>query len=454
MKLLPYILMFLFLPTFVVGQYIEGRVTDSSSGKPIKDVHVYIDNVEEGTQTLSNGKYQLKFSEVLPQTAKIRFSHVSYIPIQLDFDKSKSIYNIALTPKVNALNEVQVVQNSQLKPFLRFKKMKSMGSRLHAFGSTLVDDKIYVIGGNASFLHDGTKETLNRLENSELSQLSLDQFLKYSYSYFNANFFKGDLHVYNIATDSWERQKDVFKKRAHHNIYYYKNKLYVIGGINLSINKRKEYLDNTIEIFDLETKEMLVDQTNPHQAVNFSSFLVGDELIVLGGSTKQNRNGTKNYSEEVHLYKLSEGLWYKVDSMPNAKETSGIRVNDKIYLIGGFNRKPLSAIEQFDITTRTWEAVGNLFFGMSNPALAYHNNTIYIYNNGKFCTFNTKSKELNEYFIEIDLQNSEMHIADNSIFLVGGLRTTEREIAPSSSIYRIALSDFDSTRVRRSKSLK
>ena len=454
MKSLTYILIYFFLPTVTFGQYIAGRVTDSNTGKPIKDVHIYIDSVEEGTKTFSNGKFQIKFTEDVPQTAKIHFSHVSYKSIQIDFDRNKRTYKVVLNPRVNELKEVRIAQNRQLKPYLTFKKMKSMRSRLHGFGSALIGDKIYVVGGNASFQHNGAKETLYRLENSELSQLSLDQFLRYSYTNFRTDFFKGDLHVYNITMDSWERQKDVFKKRAYHNIFHYQNKLYVLGGIHLSLNKRKEYLDNTIEIFDLETGKTIVDETNPHQAANFSSFLVGDELIVLGGSTRKNKNGTKNYSDEVHLYKISEGYWYKVDSMPTAKESSGIRVNDKIYLIGGFNEKPLAGIEQFDINTRKWENIGSMFFGISNPALAYHNDIIYIYNNDKFLTLNIKTKELNEYFINIELQNSEIHIANNFIYLVGGLRMTEREIAPSSSVYRIAIKDFDTTQIRRSKILQ
>ena len=454
MKRTSYLLIFLLLPATIFGQYIQGQITDNVTGKPVKDVHVYIDDVEEGTQSYSNGKFYLKFLEKVPVGAKINFTHLNYHTVKVTFERDKKTYNISLSPKINALNEVEVVQNRQLKPYLSYDKMSSMGSRLHAFGSALVDDKIYVVGGNASFQRDGSMEAMYRLENNEFLFLTLNQFLQYSYSNYKTNFFKGDLHVYDIATDSWERQKNIFKKRAHHNIYHHDDKLYVLGGINLSINKKKEYLDNTIEIFDLKTGETVIDEANPHQAVNFSSFVVGDELLVLGGSTKKNRNGTRQYSDKVHLYKISEGLWYEVDEMPTAKETSGIRINDKIYLIGGYNNKPLSSIEQFNIPEKKWEQVGNMFFGMSNPALAHHNNTIYIYNNGKFCTFNTKTKELNEYFIEVELHNSEMHIADNSIFLIGGLRTTDREIAPTSNIYRIDLNEFDTTRVRRSKTLK
>lgn len=454
MRNLNYILAFIFIPFTCYGQYIKGRVTDSTSGKAIEDVHIYLDNVEEGTQTNGRGTYYLKFSEELTESTKIYFSHISFRSSEVVYDKSKQTYNVALIPKVNTLNEVELTQKRHLKPYLTFQKMKSMSSRLHAFGSDLIDGKIYVVGGNASFQHDGSKRTLQRLENSELSQLSLDQFLRYSYSNFKTDFFKGDLHIYDLKTNSWERRKDLFKKRAHHDIFHFDNKLYAMGGINLSVNKKREYLDATIEILDLDSGEITVDETNPHQAVNFSSYVHGANVFVLGGSTKKNRNGTKNYSNKVHLYKISEGFWYELDTMPTAKETSGLLVKDKLYVIGGYNEKPLTTIEYLDLNSEQWTAIGDLFYGISRPALAAHKHVIYIYNNGKFTTFNTISKELHEYFINISVQNSRMHIWNGSIYLLGGLRITDREIAPSSKIYRIELSTFNTTQIRRSKTLK
>lgn len=453
MKTICSILLFILLPVTVFGQYIQGRITDHTTGKPIQNVHISIENIEEGTQSYANGKYQLKISKFLESGTKITFSHVSYNTVVLDFSEGNYEYNVSLTPKINNLEEVNIVQDSQLKPYLSYETMKPMGSRLHAFGSELLDDKIYVIGGNASFQTEGTLKTLDRLENLELSQQSLTRFLKFSYSNFNGDIFNGDLHVYDIQNDSWVREKDLFKNRAYHNIYHYQNKLFVLGGINLSINKKEENLDSTIDILDLQTGKMIVDETNPHQAVNFSSFVVDDNLLVIGGSTKMNRNGTKEYSNEVHLLKLEEGLWYKLDPMPSPKETTGVRVNNKIYLIGGFNNKALSEIESFDLNTQQWEHEGDLFYGISNPALAEHNSVIYIYHNGKFYTFDTKSNELNEYLFPVELQNAKMHISNNALYLIGGLRIDHKGIYPSSNTYRIEIDDFLTTQIRRSKVL-
>ena len=119
MKNLPYLLIFLLLPATIFGQYIQGQITDNVTGKPLKDVHVYIDDVEDGTQSYGNGKYYLKFSEQIPEGAEINFTHLNYHTVKVPFERNKKIYNISLSPKINALNEVEVVQNRQLKPYLR-----------------------------------------------------------------------------------------------------------------------------------------------------------------------------------------------------------------------------------------------------------------------------------------------------------------------------------------------
>ena len=96
----------------------------------------------------------------------------------------------------------------------------------------------------------------------------------------------------------------------------------------------------------------------------------------MGGSTKQKRNGLKEYSNKVHLFNLKSGYWYELDSMPVAKETSGILIKDKIYLIGGFNKKPLTEIETFDLISKKWTVEGHLFYGIENPAIATNKNMI------------------------------------------------------------------------------
>ena len=62
---------------------------------------------------------------------------------------------------------------------------------------------------------------------------------------------------------------------------------------------KSENLDDKIEILNLNTKQIVIDNTNPHQAVNFEAFSYKDNIIVMGGSVKQKNN--KRYVKKIKL---------------------------------------------------------------------------------------------------------------------------------------------------------
>ena len=160
----------------------------------------------------------------------------------------------------------------------------------------------------------------------------------------------------------------------------------------------------------MKNNTIAIDKTNPHQAINFSSFTYDDNIIILGGSTKSNEKGKKIYSKEVHDYDTKSGYWYKLEDMPTAKETSGVLVGDKIYLIGGYDDKPLTEITTLDLITGKWTKIGDLPYAMEKPALTVHNDTIYIFENGKISTLDIKSNTLNEYLIDLPMKGSQLYV--------------------------------------------
>lgn len=432
------------------SQYIEGRIIDANTNKPIEGVHVYLDNVEDGALSNSKGIYYLKFITSRVDSGYIHFSHIGYNNHEIPFNKKEKEYNVYLRKKVTQLDEISILEKRNLKQTISYKKLKSMKSGLFAYGGVLNNNKIYVVGGNASYQIDGAKRAVEKYADTDLTLIEILQ--KSTGSYF-VDIFKDDFITYDIPTDTWSKNELKFDKRASHNTNLLNKNLYVLGGTTMSINKKKELLNSTIEIINLETNTKIVDKTNPHQAVNFVSFIYQDNLIVAGGSVKKKKNGNKEYTNKVHLYDIKEGYWYELDTMPTAKETNGILINNKIYLIGGFNNKPLSEIESYDLRTKKWQKEGNLFFGMESPAISNNNYMIYIFDKGKIYTYNTKNKELNEFYINLNLTSSKMYYSDNKLYLLGGIYLGDFDTTPSSSLYSIDINEFNKTKIIRTKTL-
>ena len=216
----------------------------------------------------------------------------------------------------------------------------------------------------------------------------------------------------------------------------------------------EKFLADDIEILDLEANKLLVDHTNPHQAVNFGSFIYLDNAIFFGGSTKVFRNGQKQYSDKVHLYNFESGLWYELKGMSRAKETNGVLIDDKVYMVGGFDQRPLKEIEVYDLNTEVSKIEGELFERMERPGITSSEGVIYIMENGKLLTYDTKLGILNEYLIASMVSSPLLLINKGFLFMLGGSITNRYSRKPSAKMIRINIQDIKRTAVYRSAKFK
>ncbi|MDV7186617.1 kelch repeat-containing protein [Lutibacter sp. TH_r2] len=430
------------------SQHIEGKVLDAITKKPIEDVSVYIRKANSGTITNDKGYFYLKIPPKSSTNDTIYFSHISYKELKTSYKDKKSDYSVYLQSANNVLKQINLSEKRNLKPTIQFKKLASMKNAIHSFGERLVNDKIYVLGGDASFEYNEFKKLMEFDPENALAK-----FITKGGNH-NWESYKRDLLIYNLKLNSWSTLSEPkFSKRAYHNLINLNNKLYVLGGKRLSKSKKLEYLDDKIEIFNLENNTITIDHTNPHQAVNFASFTYNNNIIVLGGSIKKNKLGVKEYTNKVHLYNTESGYWYLLNNMPVAKETQGVLINNKIYLIGGYNKKALNTIETYDLLTGTWKKEGELFNAISKLAVTSNGSTIYFFDEGNIYTYNIITKELKKYLIDLSLKSAKLCFNNNTLYILGGFKETKYSIFPSSGLFSIDISEFNNTKVNKSKKL-
>ena len=445
MKLFSLILILFTFHSF--GQNVSGIVLDKKTNTPLKDVNVYLKTTNTGVITNEKGEFNLKLSRKVNKNDRISFSFIGYITQRIIISElTKKKNTIYLTKNIEQLKEVSVTADKELKLKINYNKLSSLKGRRHSFGSALIDNKIYVLGGDASYLEDAAKNIRH-----DYGELDFDAYLKKLRINPSWEGYRGNLQIYDIKTDIWTTSQLKFRKRAYHNLNFHNNTIYVLGGKRLSTNRKFEYLDDKIEVFDLKSQTIKIDNTNPHQAINSATFTYNNNIIVLGGSVKLKSNGDKQFTNTAHIYNLESGLWYQLNDMPEAKEVNGVLIKNKIYLIGGFNNKPLKDIESYDLINGKWEKEAELFSGIADPALTVHHNRIYIYDDGKIYTYNTDTKELNEYLIDLQYKSSELYLFNYKLFLLGGFKENEFSKTPSSNLYSIDLNEFDKTKVYKSK---
>ncbi len=444
-------LIFLFLTISSYSQNIKGLILDENNNKPLSGVNIYFKNTKEGTSSNEKGEFNLKVHSKFNESDTIYFSCIGYATKKVSFSELKVKKNIiCLSIDIQHLKEVTVVPSKLLKPRIHYNKLSPLKDGLFSFGSLLNDNKIYVIGGDLSFEEDKAKEILIEYFQAPKSQSLLEQ-LSRATPEFSWQEFSGSFLTYDIETDIWKVSDLKLIERAYHNIHLYNGKIYVLGGKTLSKNKYYEYLADKIEVIDTVMDTVLIDNTNPHQSINFASFNYGSNIILLGGSIKMNKFGEKEYSKKSHLYNLESGYWYELKDMINPKETKGVLINNKIYLIGGFNKEPLKEIDTYDLLRDEWKIEGELFRGLERPALTYHNNIIYIFEDGRIYTYNTENKELNEYLIDLNLKSSELFYTNNMLYILGGFVEDDFSVSTSSGLFSINLNEFEKTKINHSK---
>jgi len=419
----------------------KGIVVEKESKNALPGVSVQLKN-KSGTITNEQGIFYFKSLPKVKDTDTLTVSHIGYIPKRITLSElKKDNHTIYLDKEIQNLDDVAVIgYRASLKPYIHYKTVTSIKEGLHSFGSVLINNKIYIVGGDLT-VGKGTN-SLPKVVNREGTMLSISS--SESWSDYNK-----DMYVYNIEKDSWDIEKSKFKKRAYHGVNYLNGKIYVLGGKRLSTSRKKEYLLESIEVYDVKKDTVLVDNTNPHQAVNFASTICGENIVVAGGSVRYMTDGIldkKEYTNKVHMLNLNTGYWYELEDMPNGKEVKGISIENKLYLLGGFRSKALREIETYDLSTGEWNMEGELPYHVERPGIVHHKDIIYIFENGRIQTYNIHSKESKVYSIDLPLIRSELVLVDdNTLFIVGGYRKDDISLIPSSNIYSIHLDEFNKT---------
>lgn len=445
-------LLLFFSVFYALAQNISGKILEMETNKPIEFVNVYLEKEEGGTISNKKGEFYLELLSKIKLTDTIHFSFIGYTTRYYTFSKLKELnFIVHLSKKIENLDQVTVTSIRELKSKMPYRKLASLKNGIYNFGSALIGNKLYVIGGDTSFIEDTAKKTF--IEVSSIAESTFKDFLKRSRSNFSWENFNGKLQTYDIEKDTWSISNLKFRKRAYHQIIYLNNKVYVLGGKRLSTNRKREYLDDKIEVFNLKTNQIIIDNVNPHQAINFAAFAYQDNIIVMGGSIKLKNNGEKIYSDKTHIYNITSGYWFELPKMTEPKEANGVIIKNKVYLIGGFNKIPLTGIESYNLTNGKWNKEGDLFSGIVTPALTYYNNIIYIFSNGKILTYNIVTKVLNEYKIDLYVKNSQMYCYQDNLYILGGYKEDEYTKSSSSRLNLIKLNDFSKTKIINSKKL-
>ncbi|RZS99423.1 carboxypeptidase-like regulatory domain-containing protein [Aquimarina brevivitae] len=445
------ILVFIFFCSLSSAQSIKGVIISKDSKQPVEGANVYTVEPKKGTVSDFRGKFSLVLDK-LHGNDTIYLSHIGYHQKKISlsaFDGKK--ITIELTPKVEELDNVSVIKEKKLSPKIVFERLPNIGATIYAFGSAVINDKIYISGGDYSVENDQFLKTFELNAGFMNLEPTFQQILQRSrYVASNIKGYKDDLRAFDIKQKKWINIPIDLRKRAYHTLLGYQNKLFIIGGKRLAANERYEYLESKIEIVDLTDNSIAIDDTNPHQAVNPGAILYKDRIILLGGSTKIKSNGYKTYSDKIHSLNLTTGLWYEIGKMPFKGEMKVERIKNVLYIIEKASRTNnyKSYLHLFDLQTGKWSSKGELPDELINPAIASSDTHIYFLGNGNLYMYNIKNSIFREYVIDLFIEGATMHYFKDSLYVLGGYNEDAISKEPTAEMFRIKLDQLSKTKIK------
>ena len=226
------------------------------------------------------------------------------------------------------------------------------------------------------------------------------------------------LFKYNTISGSWSK---ISTNTLLENLYagngeIINNKLYRFNG------KTPDGINSKLEIIDLDDLTVTLGTENPLPRFLSGSAVNGKYIYVFGGETQE------GYTNKLYRYNTETDTWIKLSEMPESKQTRGEFVNNKLYVIGGFNGTVSNKMNVFNTDTDIWENEYTMPFNVSANALTVNDNYVYILGDysdqDKIEVLDTNDmsfRSLKNNMIGRRLFDAE--IIDDKLYVIGGSTT-------------------------------
>ncbi len=227
------------------------------------------------------------------------------------------------------------------------------------FGTAIVGDKIYVIGGRDGYLRTLTNVSVYDIPTDTWSEAApLPQALHHLATATDGKvvYVLGGLtgiaarpldvaYAYDPIRNVWDMLGSLNDFRGDAAAAYLKDRLYVLGGTTTAGT------DTVFEYYDSERKGWNGLASAPTARRGHALVALDGSLYALGG-----RFGSTKDISKTEAY--AEGEWKTLADMPAARNSFGAVVQDgKIYAIGGTSKAGLLAsIDVFDPKKNTWSS--------------------------------------------------------------------------------------------------
>ncbi|MCK5291469.1 MAG: hypothetical protein KAR39_05595 [Thermoplasmata archaeon] len=181
--------------------------------------------------------------------------------------------------------------------------------------------------------------------------------------------------AYDPITDTWSQKAPLPTPRRGLVAATYDGKIYVMGGLNATVNPSVIYDSN--DIYNPVIDAWTSGAPMPVGRIGAGAAVVSGRIYVVGGII----DGSSLPTDEVLEYDPVADSWSYATRLMVARQSAGLTVlKDKIYLFGGW--LGWNSVEEYDPISGTSRLMNALPFGVSSPSVVTIDERIYIVGGG------------------------------------------------------------------------
>jgi len=174
--------------------------------------------------------------------------------------------------------------------------------------------------------------------------------------------------VYDTQTNTWHTVTKMPTARVAPQAAVFSNDIYVFGGYDRKGPGGAFRYKKTVEMYNTATDTWTKKRDMPMLRHAFATAVVNGKIYVIGGRIHNNKLGAGAATGLVEVYDPLTNRWEKGADMPTERgATDAVVVDGKIYVIGGYNwqwgplaDKFVTSIEEYNPKTDQWRELPDM----------------------------------------------------------------------------------------------
>ena len=174
--------------------------------------------------------------------------------------------------------------------------------------------------------------------------------------------------VYDTQTNTWHTAADMPTPRVAPGVAVFSNEIYVFGGYDRKGPRGEFRYKKTVEVYDTATDTWVKKRDMPTLRHAFMTAVVNGKIYVIGGRIHDKKLDEPAVTGLVEVYDPLTDRWEQGADMPTKRGvTDAVVVGGKIYIIGGYNwrwgpivDKFATSIEEYNPKTDQWHELRDM----------------------------------------------------------------------------------------------